>query len=396
MASPPTEGYEGLTPFLRASLGDGDLPALARQWLDRAGREDTAAAWMNLATALLCLGQTPTAHAAQREALARARTYVLPGPGGSAPRLLLLAMPGPLSANTPLDCLLEGQGLQLLVHFVDPAAPVAEALPEHDALMLTMGVSEAALPVLAALQERLAAWPRPVINPPAAIVRTERASLSRLLADAPGVLMPPTRRVPRVLLEAAAVGAWPQGLEAPPFLLRPPDSQGGHGLTRIDTGEALGAYLAAQPEGEFFLTRYVDYAGPDGRFRKIRVALLGGRVFPVHLAVSEHWMVHYVNAGMYGDAVKRAQEAAFFRTFAEFAHRHAPAFSALSERLGLDYCCVDLAETADGRLLIFEADPAMVAHAMEPGAEFAYRREGIAPLREAFVRWVRGRLEERT
>ena len=396
MASPPTEGYEGLTPFLRASLGDGDLPALARQWLDRAGREDTAAAWMNLATALLCLGQTPTAHAAQREALARARTYVLPGPGGSAPRLLLLAMPGPLSANTPLDCLLEGQGLQLLVHFVDPAAPVAEALPEHDALMLTMGVSEAALPVLAALQERLAAWPRPVINPPAAIVRTERASLSRLLADAPGVLMPPTRRVPRVLLGAAAVGAWPQGLEAPPFLLRPPDSQGGHGLTRIDTGEALGAYLAAQPEGEFFLTRYVDYAGPDGRFRKIRVALLGGRVFPVHLAVSEHWMVHYVNAGMYGDAVKRAQEAAFFRTFAEFAHRHAPAFSALSERLGLDYCCVDLAETADGRLLIFEADPAMVAHAMEPGAEFAYRREGIAPLREAFVRWVRGRLEERT
>lgn len=390
--SEPQAGYLGLAPFLRASLGEGDLPALARQWLDRAGREDTAAAWMNLATALLCLGQTQTALAAQREALSRARTYALPGPDGPAPRLLLLALPGPLSANTPLDCLLEGQGLQLVVHFVDPAVPLAEALPEHDALMLVMGVSEAALPVLAALQERLAAWPRPVLNPPAAIRRTERATLSRLLADAPGVLMPPTRRVPRALLEsAAAAGAWPEGLEAPPFLLRPPDSQGGHGLARIGTAAELAAYLAAQPEGEFFLTRYVNYAGPDGRFRKIRVALVGGQAFPVHLAVSEHWMVHYVNAGMYGDAAKRAEEAAFFRAFPEFAQRHAPALSALSERLGLDYVCVDLAETADGRLLIFEADPAMVAHAMEPGAEFAYRREGIAPLREAFVGWVRAR-----
>ena len=164
--SEPQAGYLGLAPFLRASLGEGDLPALAPQWLDRAGREDTAAAWMNLATALLCLGQTQTALAAQREALSRARTYALPGPDDPAPRLLLLALPGPLSANTPLDCLLEGQGLQLVVHFVDPAVPLAEALPEHDALMLVMGVSEAALPVLAALQERLAAWPRPVWNPP--------------------------------------------------------------------------------------------------------------------------------------------------------------------------------------------------------------------------------------
>ena len=59
----------------------------------------------------------------------------------------------------------------------------------------------------------------------------------------------PTRRVPRALLEsAAAAGAWPEGLEAPPFLLRPPDSQGGHGLARIGTAAEL-ATLRGAVEG---------------------------------------------------------------------------------------------------------------------------------------------------
>jgi hypothetical protein len=101
------------------------------------------------------------------------------------------------------------------------------------------------------------------------------------------------------------------------------------------------------------------------------------------MAISSHWMVHYLNAGMAESAEKRAQEAGAMADFdQDFASRHAAAFDALHQRLDLDYYSIDCAETQDGRLLLFEADAAAIIHLMDPPDLFPYKQ---APMRRIFA-----------
>jgi hypothetical protein len=92
-----------------------------------------------------------------------------------------------------------------------------------------------------------------------------------------------------------------------------------------------------------------------------------------------------LNAGMTESAEKRAEEARFMETFDDdFAVRHAVAFRAIHERLGLDYVGIDCAQTQDGKLLIFEADSDMIVHAMDPVDLFPYKGPQMQKLFGAF------------
>jgi hypothetical protein len=103
------------------------------------------------------------------------------------------------------------------------------------------------------------------------------------------------------------------------------------------------------------------------------------------MAISEHWMVHYLNAGMYESAEKRDEEARFMARFDEdFARRHEAALRAVCERVGLDYFGLDCAETPDGELLIFESDVAMIVHAMDSPDMFPYKQQQMRKVFAAF------------
>jgi len=103
------------------------------------------------------------------------------------------------------------------------------------------------------------------------------------------------------------------------------------------------------------------------------------------MALTDQWRIWYLNAGMRENADKRAAEAAFMATFDEvFVARHAPALSALVERIGLDYYAIDCAETPDGKLLVFEADIAMIVHDMDDGRIYPYKPPQMRKVFEAF------------
>lgn len=118
------------------------------------------------------------------------------------------------------------------------------------------------------------------------------------------------------------------------------------------------------------------------------MALIDGQPFACHMGVSSHWMIHYVNAGMYEDAAKRAEELAFMEGFAAFAARHAGTLAAIHQRSKLDYVCIDCAETRDGELLIFEIDHAMVVHAMDPEDLFPYKQVHMRKVKQAFEAYL--------
>jgi hypothetical protein len=170
-----------------------------------------------------------------------------------------------------------------------------------------------------------------------------------------------------------------------PLIARTIDSHAGRGLARIDAAGAVEAYLRDHPGTEFFISPYVDYRSSDGLFRKYRVMWVDGHPYPCHMAIAEEWKVWYLNANMAASAAKRVEEARFMLEFdAGFGLRHAAALTAISERFGLEYVGIDCAEMPDGRLLVFEADVALVAHDMDPPDVYPYKVPQMQKLFSAF------------
>lgn len=373
MSVPPGGEVLGLAALMRRVFAGEDLGPVAQGFIDRAGRDPAdAAALLDLATALFLADNADLARTVQAQALQVRRCYRLARPAAAAPaalRVLALAAPGELAANTPLDFLIEGSDVELDFFYMDAdGAAAPPPLADYDLVFTVIGESDANAPLLRRAEALLTGCPRPVLNAPARIARLARTDVAAALRGAPGVVVPHTDRLARADLTAYARA---RGL---PLVVRPVDSHAGHGLARIDEAEALSAYLRDTAGEEFYVMPFVDYRDADGAWRKYRVVLIDGRPYACHMAISNHWMIHYLNAGMRESAAKRAEEARFFERFEEaFAVRHAPALAVLHERIGLDYFGIDCAQTPDGALLVFEVDSALIVHDLDPPDLFPYK-----------------------
>jgi hypothetical protein len=388
----------GMAALARMIFAGQDVQPLFAQLVERATADPSdAAALMDAATLLLLTGDRDNGLAVQAQALEQSRLYQRPAPAAPALRVLALMAPGDTMANTPLDFLLEGSDVELISLYVDAHHPPTSPLPEHDVAFLAVGESEANAPVLRALEPILPHWPRPLVNgAPERIAELTRDGVCALLAGVDGVIAPPTARVSRELL--AEIGAGTVALasllpdSAFPIIARPIGSHAGTGLQKLDAAADVAGYLAAQAGDSFYLAPFVDYSGPDGLFRKQRIALVEGVPFICHMAISPRWMVHYLNADMLENADNRSEEARFMAAFdSEFAQRHAAAFAALEQAIGLDYFAIDCAEARDGRLLLFEADVAMIVHSMDPTDLFAYKQAPMKKVMHAFQHLLRRR-----
>nr|WP_295106304.1 hypothetical protein [uncultured Caulobacter sp.] len=382
----------GQAGIVRLAYEGGDMQALLETLVDRVQSDpDDAAALLDLSTLMLVTVQPDQGLALQAEALARRRLYRRTHGRGDRLTVLAVVAPGDFMTNTPIDLLLEGSDVTLWLCYVDAQTQSLAGVPEHDVAFLAIGESEDNLPILERAAQLLADWPRPVVNAaPVSITGLARDALSHRLEGESSLYIPRTTRADREALRALADGrATLDSLlpgEAWPLIVRPVGTHAGKGLEKIDGPRALAVYLDAHPDEQLYLAPFVDYSGADGLYRKQRVAFIDGRAYPSHFAVSEHWMVHYLSADMTERAERRAEEERWMTGFDNgFALRHAQAFTALSHRLGLDYFGIDCAETSDGRLLIFEADVAMIVHALDPAGIFPYKKPAMRKLFEAFV-----------
>ncbi|WP_347988757.1 hypothetical protein [Methylomonas sp. AM2-LC] len=380
--------FLGLAPFLRLNIAGEDLLPIGQEILTKLQTQNNDPnLWMNLSTIMFCLGQRDIGLSMQSQALEIQHIYHLSAQQKPAKLCVLLLMAaGDLAANTPLDCLLENSDIELIYYFVN--AEQALALPTHDVMMVAISEADENSALLNQLQQELVNWPKPIINAPHKIPRVERFAAAQLLQNVPGLFIPPTLRLSRKKLQGLVnakitIQTLLAGSDFP-LIIRPVGSHAGKDLEKLESMADLQSYFSRVDVIEYFLSPFIDYSNNDGLFRKYRIALLDGKAFACHMAVSAHWMIHYVNAGMYEDGQKRAEEAAFIADFANFAERHQAALAAISQRTELDYVCLDCAETADGQLFVFEIDHAMVVHGMDPEAQFAYKQVAIQQLRDAF------------
>ena len=381
----------GLATLMRMVYSGVDLAPLGARLIDRAARHpDDANALLDLSTILQLRMNRELALATQAQALAMQRLYHLPAASTEVGiRLLAIMAPGDLMANTPLELLLEDSDVALDILYLGPGLPLPQNLPDHDLLFMAIGESDQNRPLLKEMEMVMKSWPRPVLNRPERIVCLSRDASYARLAAVPGIVMPITMRIDRQTLERIGCAELPldavleEGLF--PVIVRPVDSHAGQGLVKLDEPSAIADYLQTMAQNEFYLSRFIDYRGADGQFRKYRIVLVDGRPFVCHLGISDHWMIHYLNAGMAESADKRAEEERFMATFdQDFARRHDQAFAAINERMGLDYLGIDCAQTQDGQLLVFELDSDMVVHALDPVDLFPYKQPQMRKVFAAF------------
>jgi glutathione synthase/RimK-type ligase-like ATP-grasp enzyme len=382
---------------LRAMFEGADPVPLIQAQLDLLHADATnAAAYITLSLLYQLIGQKENGLACQEAGLHYARIFRQAVPGATL-RLLTIMARGDLMTNTPVELMLEGQEVEVLRVYVDQLGGLPTSMPDHDVALMAIGESDETRSILERLKGLAGRWPRPVLNDAAAVLDLSRDRLWRKLAGVAGLTTPPTIRVPRDVLQAVARGEWPLESVLPdgayPLIVRPVGSHAGKGLERVDDAAALTAYLAESELQTAYISRFIDYAGADGGYRKYRIAFFGGRPFLAHMAVGDHWMVHYLNAGMAESEAKRAEEAAAMAAFdQDFAIRHAGAFAEMSTRLGLDYYAIDCAETPEGGLLLFEADVSMIIHALDAEDLYPYKRPQMAKLFGAFAAMLRSRV----
>ena len=349
-----------------------------------------AAALLDLSTIAQLQGRPQDRCALQSAALRLQRVYRRPAAVNVEHPLRLLAFmtPGDFMANTPLEFMLEGSSIVLDMMYVVPGTVLPQP-PEHDVALVAIDESDETVPVLCEISQLVRSWPRPVVNAPDRIARLTRAGTFELLKSAPGIVIPMNARIDRATFARVAAGdiAIESVLDGGgfPIIARPSWSQAGMGLVKLDHASAIDAYLREWADAEFYVAPFIDYASRDGLFRKARIAIIEGRPFVCHMAISQHWMIHYLNANMRNDPAKRAEEARFMANFDnDFAVRHAAAFKAIADRSGLEYLPIDCAETQDGKLLVFEVGTGMIVHAMDPPDLFPYKRPQMDKVFKAF------------
>jgi hypothetical protein len=160
-----------------------------------------------------------------------------------------------------------------------------------------------------------------------------------------------------------------------PVLLRAPGFHTGRHFVRAESPQALAAAARDFPGEEAWLIEPLDARDTDGTFRKFRVMIIERTLYPLHLAISRNWKVHYFTADMAESPSNRAREAAYLDDMADVVGaRGMAALSRLAAALDLDYCGVDFAVNAAGDILFFEANATMVMIPLPADEKWTYRR----------------------
>jgi len=326
---------------------------------------------------------TPAAAVGHLRAAVRASPLVVSpaNRAGADLRVLALSRIAPWEANVPLELVVDESRVALTRLYLDGSEPLEQLraqVPAYDVLVNAIAESDEAQPALVRAGELAAALGGRCVNAPAIVAGMGRDAVSARFAASATIVAPPVRRIERSDMDERVVDA--------PIVIRPVGSQAGIGLERVATVDALIAYLEHERAQTYYVMPFVDYRGADGFFRKYRVIFVAGRPYACHLAISPRWMIHYYNAAMRDHAWMRDEEAAFIGDLdAVFTGSLADALHEIAAAFPLDYFGIDCAIAPDGRLLLFEADAAMLVHGSDPADLYPYKRAGFERITAALT-----------
>jgi hypothetical protein len=369
-----------LTPLLSArGLLDFSIDELPFLMNDVAQEKDLGNKFMKLFIILQNFKMDAFALEMQDQAFLHRHVFRFLSPPQPQIRLLVIAGPGNMSHNVPLDFVVFNQNIQLDYFYVVDDNTSWESIPDHDIAILGLGQASHHNALHRCIEKQRKRWVRPFLNNAQGVMHCARDSLYDLLKDDPDVRVPRTQRVTREDLGEVSL----------PCLLRPIDSHGGEDFEKIADASALTHYLYKSACDVFYVSDYLDCSQPDGRFRKFRIAMIDTQPYVCHLAISDDWVVHYKSAHMELSLQKRQEEEKFMREFdAVFRVQYGAALSRIAHRLGLDYVVLDCAISREGQLVLFEADIGAWIHDTDDPDVYPYKSEIMNKAFTAFTKML--------
>ena len=352
---------------------------------------DHAAAHQGLGAVLADLGDREGALAHFRKGFRGHAISTLPY-RGDGPPVSLLQLVSSGGGNIPTapfldDCVF--LTTVIVADHLDPDAP----LPPHQLIFNAIGDADLCQPALEAAIRLTASSRAPVINDPRAVMNTGRIDNAARLSALPGVITPKTLSVARATIAGMQGASWlaDHGFTFP-LLLRSPGYHTGRNFVLVESEADLAQTASGLPGDELLAIEYLDARGADGNARKYRAMMIGGKIYPLHLAISRNWKVHYFTSDMADQPDHRAEELAFLTDMPSVIGGKAmAALAAIWGAIGLDYAGVDFGVSAAGDLLLFEANATMVIASPDPDPRWAYRRAAITDVIEAVLAMIKER-----
>jgi phosphoserine aminotransferase len=371
-------------------LYQGDEPTAARALYEKALQIDPANAMAHagMSFVLSKLGDDVRAAQHRRQGFAGRSVIALPYRGEGEPVSVLL-LGSTYNGNVPLQRFLDDRTFQtwlIAPEFHDPRTP----LPAHQLVINAIGDVDAAPGALRSAQSLIALTSAPVINTPHRIAATGRCANWRRLAHIPGVITPHAKMLKREALQDPNIEATLRESDLGfPLLLRTPGFHTGEHFLRIDSAAELAAGLEQLPGPLLIAIEYLTTWSADAKTRKYRVMMIDGELYPLHLAISHDWKVHYFSADMADKPEHRAEEQAFLEDMPRvLGERAVQTLRQIQKRLGLDYAGIDFALGPEREVVVFEANATMVVYPPERDPRWDYRRHAVERIDAAVRRML--------
>ena len=207
-----------------------------------------------------------------------------------------------------------------------------------------------------------------VINRPDALRRTTRDSIARLVNASTHLRSGKTQRYSGMaLLDIPTLTTQILSDLRCPLLVRSVGTHTGSTLSKCDDEKSLRNALQGMSKmRDLYVTEFIDVADNAGVFQKIRGFYIDGDLYPIHLLRGEHWEV-----GRRGDRLKIMRNQIWMQEDEARCLDDLPSYLGTTNytallnfmgKIGLDFCGVDFAVDPAGKLVIFEANPAMRHH----------------------------------
>src|ERR1700733_12445712 len=284
------------------------------------------------------------------------------GTGHGVPIVLLVSARG---GNIPTRLWIDDRRFTIHAIYADYYDP-QQPLPPHALIMNAIGDADLCALRLGRPEALAARSTAPVINRPARVRGAGRADHARRMSALPDVVAPRIETRSLASLEAGPEGLSDSGLKFP-LLLRSPGFHTGRHFVRVEGREALAGALATLAGEELLAIEDLDARGPDGMARKYRVMFIDGVLYPMHLAMSADWKVHYFTGAMATNVACRQEERRFLEDMpGALGGRAMAALAEIAATLGLEYAGVDFALARDGSVLLFEANATMAVFPPDP------------------------------
>jgi tetratricopeptide (TPR) repeat protein len=272
----------------------------------------------------------------------------------------------------------------VVVDYLDDTVP----LPPHDLIFNIIGEADRCADQLALAARIIERSDAPVLNHPSVVSETTREMNARRLRDIEGVVAPRISRIDRATLRSQAAAAL---LEADgfvfPLLLRSPGYHTGEHFIKVESAGDVVAAVDALPGDELLVIEYLDSTDSLGNARKYRVMIVDGVIYPLHLAISRDWKVHYFSADMAEQAVNRAEDEAFLIDMAGTLGEPAmTAIARIRDALQLDYGGIDFGRDSRGSVVVYEANASMIVPTPDADPKWDYRRRPVALIQAAVRR----------